>query len=381
MAGKRIKILHVQETVASGGVEKRRLLLVSRLDKSVYEQKLVCTVASGPIAEAFAGQGVKPVQIGKFRGIWDIPRYVKLIGIIREYRPDIIHGAVFEGVTMACVCGFLTRVPVVIAEETSDPQNRSRKADFLLRLLCKAADRMVAISEGTKRYLIERARIPASKVRLINNGCDLPNPVDAGRIEALKSELGIRPGDFVVGSVGRLSNDHKRFTDIIEAVASLGDRPDIKILIVGDGPDRKMIEECAERHGMSDRLIMAGYQWDTTPYYMLMDLFCLASSREGFGIVAAEAMFNRLPALVTSVGGLKYVVEEGETGYIVPPFAPQDLAARIDVLSRDAELCRRLGNNGYQRAMREYSPQAYVARVDGLYKECMQTIGGKEKKA
>lgn len=370
MTADRIKVLHIVETVHSGGVEKTRLSLAKQLDKGVYEQKLVCTNARGPIVAEFEREGVSPEPVGRFRGVWDVVRYWSVLKIIRRYRPDIIHGAVFEGVTMACVCGFLGRVPVVIAEETSDPENRSKKADWLLRTLCRAADNVVAISPGTEQYLRQRAKIAPAKIRLIDNGVDLPREVSQAEVAELKRQLGITETDFVVGSVGRLRNDHKRFTDIIRAVAQLND-PRVKVLLVGDGRDRDLIESCAREQRMSDQLIITGYQQDTSLYYGAMDVFCLASSREGFGLVAAEAMLTRLPVVATSVGGLKYVVRDEETGFLVPPLHPEIIAQKLAWLIRDRALCKALGEKGYERALHKYTAEVYVGKVDTMYRESL----------
>jgi glycosyltransferase involved in cell wall biosynthesis len=366
----RIKVLHIQETVTAGGVERRRLLIAKYLDKERFEQRLVCTFAQGPIVDKIEQYGVQVIPIGCFKGIFDFRQLQKVCKIIDEYKPDIIHGAVFEGVTMACICGFLKRVPVVIAEETSDPQNRSARGDFLLRNLCRAADCVVAISEGTKQYLLTRAKIPARKVRLINNGVDTPRIADAEELAALRSRYGIEKNDIVVGTAGRLQDAHKKFSDLIKAVAMIADRyPKLKLLIVGAGPDRDLLESTACEGKISERVIFAGYQADTAPFYQIMDIFCVPSHREGFGLVAAEAGFNRLPTVATRVGGLQYVIQDGQTGFLVPPDTPQAIAEKLEILINDPDLRKRFGEAGYERAKAEFSAEGYVGKIERMYEE------------
>ncbi len=365
----KIKILHIQETIHSGGVEKRRLLLAKYLDKSIYEQKIICTFAEGPILSQLKQEGVEVIPIGKFHGPFDFLQYKKIIQIINEYQPHIIHGAVFEGVTMACVCGFLKRVPVIIAEETSDPQNRSKKASFLLKLLTLVADRVVAISPGTEEYLKKVAKMKSSKIQLINNGVEFPRKIDDNEIKRTKEQFQIRENDFVVGSVGRLRNNHKRFTDLIDAVAWMKDRSNVKILIVGEGRDKELIEQHAASLNLSDHLIMVGYQEDTSLYYQMMDTFCLVSQYEGFGLVAAEAMLNELPVIATAVGGLKSVVENETSGFLVPVNDPQAIAEKLEILMNDPIKRKQFGQKGYERAMKEYSAKVYVGKIDKMYQE------------
>src|SRR5690606_36041762 len=196
--------------------------------------------------------------------------------------------------------------------------NRSTKANWLLNIYTRFADRIIAISPSVASYLADIAKVRRQKIQLINNGVEIPRVVTGEEVIALKRRYNIQPTDLVIGSVGRLRNFHTLFTDIIEAVALLEGVTRIKILIVGEGQDRALIVETAKRVGLEERLIMAGLQADTAPFYQMMDIYCIASHMEGFGLVAAEAMFHQLPVVATAVGGLKGIVIDGETGFLVP---------------------------------------------------------------
>jgi len=367
----KIRILYCLPYIITGGVEKRRLFLSRNLNPDEYELKIICIQARGKIATDIEANGVEIISLGEIKGLFDFKQYRKLLNAVAEFRPHIIHGAVFEGVTMACVAGFLKNVPIVIAEETSDPQNRSKKASLLLRVLTMVADKVIAIAPAVGSYLEHIAKIPKYKIRVINNGVALPRIVSIAEIEDLKSTYGIKPGDIIIGSVGRLHNDHKRFTDLITAVASVPDKDRVKIFIVGSGPDEQLIKDAAERLGLKDQLYLPGYQSDMSSFYALMDIFCLVSQREGFGLVAAEAMLCSLPVIATKVGGLKNVVIDMKTGFLVPPMQPLILAERIQLLIDDPDLRRTLGIAGYERAKVEYTEEIYCKKVESLYKELL----------
>lgn len=363
------------ETIGWGGVERRRLSLINHLDKKRYVFKIICTKVVDEMEGSFSALGVEVVKVGTFKHPFQLAKHQKVLQIIKSYNPHIIHGAVFEGNTMACVGGFLGRVPIIIAEETSDPRNRSKKADLLLKLLTSVADKVIGISPGVVNYLTDKAHIAAKKVQLINNGVEVPREVCMQEIEEIRNRLFIQPGDIVIGSVGRLRNFHKLFTDIIEAVALLNVKASVKILIVGAGGDRKLIENTALKLGLSHQLIMAGLQPHTAPFYQIMDIFCIASHMEGFGLVAAEAMFHCLPVIATAVGGLKDIVVDGETGFLVPPHAPGQLAEKLEILIHNPRLGKQMGLKGYERAMKEYRAEVYVDKVDQLYQELLHEKG------
>lgn len=369
---RKIKVLYCQETIHSGGVEQVRLTLAKYLDPNKYEFKIICTYAKGPLAEEMAMNGMEVIPIGGFKHLLEFKQYKKVLKIIKDYKPDIIHGGVFEGVTMATVTGFIGRVPIIIAEETSDPQNRSKKASYLLKLLTLVADRVVGIAPKVSDYLTEVAKISPSKVLTITYGVNDPRVVSQSEIDNLRSALGIQQSEFVIGSVGRLFDDHKKFTNVVKSVALLEQKSKVKILIVGHGNDEELIKNEAYKLGLLENLIMVGYQYDTAPYYKLMDLFCLASQREGLGLVAAEAMLHELPVVATRVGGLQDIVVENETGLLVEPNKPDQMAEAINKLLSNQNLMMSMGSKGKVRAELKYSSKRYVREVDDMYNELLR---------
>ena len=121
-------------------------------------------------------------------------------------------------------------------------------------------------------------------------------------------------------------NDHIKITDIIEAVKILDKVENLKLLVVGSGRDEELIKKAAVDHNINHKIIFTGYQFDTAPFYKLMNVFCIASQREGFGLVAAEAMLHKLPVIATKVGGLQNVVVNNETGILINPNQPSEIA-------------------------------------------------------
>lgn len=368
-----IRVLHIMSTVTGGGVERRRLSLAKAFKGSNFQMKLLGTFKSGAIAEQIEENGVEIIEIGDFNGPFHWEKHRKIQKIIDDFQPHIIHGAVYEGVTMAAINGFIKKVPVVILEETSDPQNRSAKADFLLRIFSCTADRFIAIAPNVADYLINTAKIDSKKVITINNGVEIPREVSPEEIKNLRNQYHITPTDFVIGTVGRLFDDHKKITDIIAAIKMVENVENLKLLVVGSGRDEKLIKQKAIDLGVQDKVIFTGYQFDTAPFYKLMNVFCIASQREGFGLVAAEAMLHRLPVIATKVGGLQNVVVHDETGILIKPNQPKDIALAINKLYNDPQLLDSFADKGFKRAMDNYTEERYVKEVINLYSELLKS--------
>ncbi len=367
-----IRVLHIMSTVTGGGVERRRLSLAKAFRGTDIQMKLIGTFKSGNIAEQIEKNDVEIIEIGEFTGPFHWDKHKRIQKIIDDFKPHIIHGAVFEGITMAAMSGFIKRVPIVILEETSDPQNRSAKANFLLRLFSFAADKFIAIAPNVADYLRNTAKVSSKKVITINNGVEIPRHVSEQEIQILKERYVINEGDFVIGTVGRLFNDHKKITDIIEAIHLLKEFDKIKLLVVGSGKDEELMKKRAIDLGVQNKVIFTGYQYDTAPFYKLMNVFCIASQREGFGLVAAEAMLHQLPVIATKVGGLQNVVADGETGILIQPNQPHEIANAIKKLNVSEDLIKTYALNGYKRAMENYTEERYVNDVIELYKDVLK---------
>lgn len=371
----RLRVLHCLETIGSGGVEQRRLTLALGLDPDRYEQAIVCTQAIGGLPDRYAAAGCRVHEIGVFRSIYDLERYRRCLAIVRQFRPHIIHGAVYEGVALAAVVGRLAGVPVIIGEETSDPVNRRWRGHILYRVLCALTHQMIAVSPAVREYLVERLCIPDKRVALISNGVAKPAPVPPHQVDETRAHTGLGPEHFVIGTVGRLLDSHKRVSDLIIAMPSVLDpAPQARLLIVGSGPDEASLLALAKQLGVADRVVFTGYQADPAPFYALMDLFALGSAHEAFGLVLVEAMLRGIPVVATRVGGIPHVVAEGEAGLLVEAGRPQALAAAILELIHNPAERRRLGRNGRIRADRKFSATAYVQAVDALYTSLTEPV-------
>jgi glycosyltransferase involved in cell wall biosynthesis len=224
------------------------------------------------------------------------------------------------------------------------------------------------VSPSVEDYLVSGIKLPANKVTLISNGVAEPAPVSADQKLALREALSIKTGELVIGSCGRLLDECKRVSDLIKAFVRVRERfPKTKLLIVGDGPDEAVLRALARQVGVAEHVIFVGYQGDARPFYEIMDIFALASAHEAFGLVLVEAMFAGLPVVATCVGGIPTVVKADETGYLVQPKAPAELADRLIALIDDAPQRKSMGQAGLDRARAEFSADKYVRQLDELY--------------
>ena len=371
---RRIRVLHTLGWVASGGVEQLRLVLASGLPKDKYEHVILTQETAGGLPDLLRAEGWKIHEIGNAPHILSPSWHQRAYEIAREFQPDIIHGAVYEGVGLANILGWRLPKAKVISEETSDPTNRSWRGNVLLQLLCLRSSAVIGVSTSVADYLRNIAHIPARKVKLINNAV-LPAPnLTLSQLQEYRQSLGLKDTDFVIGSVGRIFDDHKRFSDLIRALRMLHDQgfTQAKLLIIGSGPDDQMLADLTAELNLTGEVIFAGYQAEARHFYPLMDVFALASAREAFGLVLVEAMLAQVPVIATSVGGMPYVLDQGKAGILVPPNSPQDFAKAIFSLYQNPIQRQQVAEAGRMRAELEFSAECYCHEMDTLYESLVK---------
>jgi glycosyltransferase involved in cell wall biosynthesis len=378
-----IRVAHCLEQVRSGGVERRRLSLARKLDPERFEQMLICTEVDPELRSQFEAAGCKVAEIGAMRRGIDWRRIRVAASLLRNFRPHIVHGAVFEGVIIATLAGKLARVPAIIAEETITPVGRRWTGHLYYRLLTALADRVVAISGAVSDYLTKSIRLPPSKVRLIVNGVAEPDAPSPAEVDSVRTSLGLTDGALVIGTAGRLASPrrhspdaHKRIADAIFAMRQVLEQfPSARLLIVGDGPDRRFLEQFAAREGLTDSVIFAGFQPRVRPYLECMDVLVHPSQTEGLPLLPVEAMFASKPIVASDVAGSNEVVVDGETGFLVPVRNPDALAQRLIELLASPELRTKMGAAGLRRARRYFSEERYVREVGEMYQELVAQHG------
>lgn len=376
-AEEKIRILHVLPSIGFGGVEERRCLLAEKLDKQRYEQKIFCLDITNPkLAENIRRHKTEIIPQELSPHVFHAKAFFSILRLIWEWKPRIIHGAVFEGMVIGAAGALFAGPAKLILEETSDLEHgkRSWRARYFLQLLAKRAVVYVAVAKTIGDYLERCQKIPRKKIRIIHNGMTPPPMMNKEETMLNRQKLGIPVDAFVVGTVGRLKNEHKRITDIIEAMHILKKKEEtlpFHLLVFGKGPDEFLIKELAEKKGVSDRVCFLGHVDDKKHIYSLIDVFVLASAHEACSIALIEAMLAGRPIVATRVGGNCELIEDGVSGVLIPPHAPHEIAFQVGRLYRNNTLRESLAARAQAESLRRFSAEVYVNKVQALYEEVL----------
>jgi phosphatidylinositol alpha-1,6-mannosyltransferase len=283
-----------------------------------------------------------------------------------RFRPDVILSGHIVMAPAAAVIRRALRKPVAQYLHGSEMTARPYLASFSVR----QADASIAVSRFTRDLAIA-AGVGADKVHVIPPGADLP-------AEDVSAERDATP---TVLTVARLRERYKGHDVLLRALPLVAARvPDVRWVVIGDGPLRGELETLAATYGVADRVDLLGTVSDVErdTWFRRAHVFAMparipaSGAGEGFGIAFLEASMHRLPVVAGGVGGALDAVVDGETGVFVDPTEHSAVANALVDLLRDPERARRLGAAGAERARREFGWSRIAARVEALLQSLVE---------
>jgi glycosyltransferase involved in cell wall biosynthesis len=379
------RVLYVNNSADIYGASQCLIRLLKALDRTRYIP-LVLLPEDGPLRQRIEALGVEVVfhprlsiitrRAFRFRRMLvfclEFPASVLFLWrLIRRRKIDLVHtntGAMVSPGLAAKLAG----VPHLWHIRESFQDFRQLWKPYSSYILW-SSDAVVAISQAVASQFAD-----PSKISVVYDGCCVDefqsSDAEAGRDFRRRFGLGT---DFIVGCVGRIKLRHKGQEVLVRAAAILkarGLRP--KVLIIGTAhPGNKShlesLEDLIRESGLQDQVILTGELDDVRPAYAAMNVLVLASAQpEGLGAVIMEAMAMRVPVIATNIGGPPEVVQDGVTGFLVPPADPEALADKIELLMNDPKLGGRLGHAGLNRVMERFSMGEMIRKIEALYGKC-----------
>lgn len=384
----RVRVLRVIARLNVGGPALHVTYLSRGLATRGYDTTLVAgEIASGEESMAFVAEraGVEVVPVPglsrEVSPVRDLLAAIRLARLIRRVRPQIVHTHTAKAGAVGRTAALLSGPPRPIVVHTFHGHVLrgyfgvvgSRVFRLIETALARVTDVLVAVSPQVRDELVRLGVAPAEKFTVVRLGIELEPRV---RCEedgmSVRRRIGIGDERFVVGWFGRMTAV-KRTEDMLGAVAALRERGvDALLLLVGDGADRAGLETQAFALGLARHCLFLGYQEDVAPWYAACDVVALTSANEGTPVAIIEALAAGRPVVATDVGGVPDVVADGVDGFLVEPGDTAALAERLELLARDDDRRRQMGENGRRRALERYAVARLVDDVDALYRALLE---------
>jgi len=358
-------ILHTEWSKGWGGQEIRILGESLSLIKRGVTVHIVAQPDS-QLARKASEEGIPIYKVTMRKGL-PFFSLLRLINIIIKEKIDIIHTHSSVDARIAGIAGKLLKKPVVRSRHLSTPIKQRWWSWFLYMRL---ADHVITSGESIRQNMINNNGMLPEKITSIPAGIDtdlfFPRPPDLG----LKQERGLTNKHFIVGIVAVLRSwkGHRTLFEGISLYKKLN--PNVRLLVLGDGPTRSNLEKLREELELEKHILMLGHIVDTPRYYSIMDVVVLTSySNEATSQTLPQAMLMNKPVIGTNIGSIPEVVIDNETAILIPPNDPQQISDALQKIEQDQTLRGSLSEAGRRHALRKITKKSMIASTLDIYKK------------
>lgn len=370
------RVLFVINDLALGGAQRVLFHQAAYLDRRRFAPEVASFEfdASGALIPAFEAQGI---AVHRLRAAHESPwtGVRRLDRLIARLAPDLVHTHLAAAGVLGRVVARrrgVQRVATTLHNLSDWEEKRVSPLRWLDRRTLGLADVVITVSDAIRRAVARVSPRLGARAVTVRNGVPVETLAGAraDRVAARKA-LGYGSSEFVVGTVARL-DPRKGLDTLIEALAiAATERPEMRVLLIGDGPEREALEAQARTLGVASRLRMVRHRIEVRSLLAAMDLFAAPSRTEGLGMAIIEALAAGLPVLGSAVGGIPEVVENGTCGRLLPP-KPARLWAEtlIQLADRPGELAR--WSAAAPEVASRFSLERSGAELEHLYSDLLE---------
>jgi glycosyltransferase involved in cell wall biosynthesis len=387
----RVIVTQVLASGQGGGAQSSVRNLDARLDRERFDIEVI-SLSDGPAVRWLRAVGI-PTHV--LEEADDAAAEAAVLELFRQRPPDIVHNHMFR----AEVVG--TRAALALADQglprpyivgtVHSSRVRSEPDKALMRRLTPSMDKLIAVSKAIVAKIDAEGRTGAP-VELVYNGVDLDRYSETEACCTLPEEYGFPEGTPLVGVVARLEPEKGHATLLEAWPLVLAKVPNARLLIVGEGSQRELLEAQAESLDLlgercsGDRcvgtrkarpgakVLFTGLRDDVPNVTAALDVAVLPSYREAQGLAILEAAALRRPVVATAVGGVPEMIESGKTGLLVPPHDAPALGNAIALLLTDHPLADMLARAGHDYVVANFSIVSMVTAVSRIYEEGAEVV-------
>ncbi len=366
----RIRVAFCVDNMNVGGTELNAVRTAERLDRERYELSVVTLSSDGPLLDRYRAARI-PVNVIRLRNLYGpsaLAAGLELARHLRHERIDLVHAHDMYSNMFAGPWARWAGCGVVASRRWwAGPSRRAYRIGN--RLSYHFAHRVLANSERVAQLLVEEG-LPPSKVAVVRNFLEEEAFSEPGAEWLARARRHVALPDHgpVVGMLASSSPDKDQAT-LVRAVARLrSSHPRLVCVLVGrDAGEESALRSLVAELGLDDAVRFAGQMPSRPSPHHLFDVSVLSTRSEGLPNSVLEAMASGRPTIASDVGAVADAVDDGVTGFLVPPGDAGALAAALGRCLDDAELRRSLGAAGRERARERYSARGALAALDSLY--------------
>ncbi len=313
----------------------------------------------------------------------DRKAYLRIKEIIKEYQPDIVHTHASKAGALGRKAALNCKVPIIVHTfhghvfHSYFGKVKTTLFKLIERRLAKKSTGIIAISDLQKKELSKDHKIcKDDKITVIPLGFDLKkfnDNIEVNR-ELTRKNFSIAKEEIAIAIVGRLApiKNHQFFLDVIQEI-SIKTTKKVAVFIVGDGSEREAIENRISQMNLGSNIRVEMTSWikEIGVFNAGMDIMCLTSNNEGTPVSLIEAQAACIPVITTDVGGVKDIILDGETGFIVPKNSIKKYTEKLLVLIEDENKRKKRSQNGWSFVEHKFHYTTLVKNVETYYKKLL----------
>jgi glycosyltransferase involved in cell wall biosynthesis len=377
-ASARVRLLAFTTLFAIGGTERHLMNLTDGLNHARFDLEFACLKRQGEFLDDLQARGlrVREYPVTNLYGPRTLGQELRFGRALRRDRIDIVHTYNFYSNVFALPAARLAGTPVVIASIRDTGPYLTPRQRLAQRVACRFAHQILVNADAVKDWLVADG-YSAANITVIRNGLDMARfPICEPNL-ALRQELGVPPAAPLVAMLSRL-DPQKGVEDFLDAAAQVAARvEDAHFLIIGDNAltsrlgYRQELEARAARLGLANRVVFTGFRLDVPGLLSQVAVSVLPSLSEGLSNTLLESMAAGVPVVATRIGGNPEVVEDGATGWLVPPRDPEALAQAITSILQDRGRAASFGGRARERVAERFSLQRMVRETESFYERAL----------
>ncbi|NDJ86727.1 MAG: glycosyltransferase family 4 protein [Chloroflexi bacterium] len=376
-----MRVFVMVSSLAMGGAERNIVSILPRLQRTGIDCRLVSLNRrrDGPLAEHLEHHGIERFDLAA-RRMLDPPAWRRFAQLVRDQEPDLVHAHDLDTTIYAAITRRRLGLPAVMTRHVIEEPHGVLRANIRAGAALMAArygfDRIITVSEAVRQRFSRLARIPVSRIETIYNGIDFtPFSVQYDRV-ATRAALGLG-ADVPVVIMVAVFRPQKGHEVLFDAIPRLQEAvPDVQIVLAGDGDLRPQLTLLAQPYGDTVRFL--GQRIDIPALLAASDVLVLPSWQEALPTVLIEAGGAGLPAVATDVGGAAEIIQDGQTGYIVPPGAVDSIAERLITLLQAPEHAATMGQLARKRVSAMFSIERQVQHTVALYERVLSDYADRQ---
>lgn len=376
---KKKKVAHIITRLTLGGAQENTVFTFMNHNREKYDAYLIFggdESYGGSIYKNNLNNNKNLILIKEMANsinpIKDLKAFIKIYGFLKKNRMDIVHTHSSKAGVIGRIAAKAAGVPAIVHTVHGWSFNKSMNIAkrqiyiWIERIAARFCDRLITVANKDIDKGLAAGIGYRNKYLTIRSGIDFSEFKNMDKEKAGRIRAGFG-NKKIIGTIGRISKQKNLFDFVRIAKIFVSCREDVHFVIIGDGPQRKQLEEYSRSLGLCGHITFMGVRQDIIDLYGVIDVLLMTSLWEGLPRVIPEAMFCGVPVVANSVDGVPEIVKDGMNGFTTKPNDLEDVCRKLEKLLDDINLREAIIKNAYDTAYPEYGAHNMVRQIESLY--------------